>query len=406
MKEPKLRFREFNEEFKKYKLENLVEVVDCQHSTAPIQSEKTIYKMIRTGNVRNGNLIVETMDFVDEATYKKWSVRGYLEPGDIILTREAPMGEVALVPTDSKFKFFLGQRCLQLKANKNIIDHIYMYLLLQSNTFEKYIRPLKFAGSTVSNIRIPELKSFEFLVPHINEQKKLSNLFVDLNKKIQLQQQKIELLQEQKKGYMQKIFKQELRFKGFSVEWKQRKLGDFFKKYQNTVYLEDDKEYIQVSVRNTGKIEYRGTKKGSDIGRKRQYVIDTESHPNTLTFTRQTIYEGGIGFVPKELNGAIVTENMPLLAMGLDLNKYFAITFFNTSAYYQNVIEKNMPIGSAQKALHEKVWLDSEIFVPLIEEQEKIGSFFKKIDELITLHTKKIDLLQEQKKGFMQQMFI
>ncbi|MFP3359948.1 restriction endonuclease subunit S, partial [Planococcus sp. SIMBA_143] len=96
------------------------------------------YKMIRTGNVRNGNLIVSTMDSVEKKVYEKWSSKGYLEPKDIILTREAPMGEVAIIPQNSNYKFFLGQRCLQLKVRDNFIDSEYMYLLLQGKKFEKY----------------------------------------------------------------------------------------------------------------------------------------------------------------------------------------------------------------------------------------------------------------------------
>ena len=168
-------------------------------------------------------------------------------------------------------------------------------------------------------------------------------------------------------------------------------MGEFFSKYQETIYLEDDQDYIQVSVRNTGVVEYRCTKKGKEIGRKRQYIININRYPNTLTFTRQTIYEGGIGFVPKSLNGAIVTENMPLLSMNEGLDKFFAIATFQTNAYFDSVISHNKPIGSAQQALHEKIWLNSSINVPKkIDEQRKIGLFFKLLNQTITLHQREL----------------
>lgn len=178
-----------------------------------------------------------------------------------------------------------------------------------------------------------------------------------------------------------------LRFPEFTDDWEQREFNDGMKKYQNTVYLEDDKYYKQVSIRNNGIVEYRDTKLGANIGRKRQYLIDTINHPTTLTFTRQTIYEGGIGFVPSELNGHIVTENMPLL----DVNKFifeplFLKQLFKSDCYYKIVIEKNKPIGSAQKALHEKTWLECSLLFPSLEEQKKIGSYFEQLDHLITLH--------------------
>lgn len=165
-------------------------------------------------------------------------------------------------------------------------------------------------------------------------------------------------------------------------------MGEFFEKYQNTVYLQDEEEYRQISIRNTGVVEYRCTNKGKNIGRKRQYLIDTDTHPVTLTFTRQTVYEGGIGFVPKELNGAIVTENMPLLEM-TNASQDFMKALFNTSGYYKSVINDDTLIGSAQKALHEKQWLDSYVCIPVLDEQKQIGSFFQQLEHLITLHQRK-----------------
>ena len=174
----------------------------------------------------------------------------------------------------------------------------------------------------------------------------------------------------------------------FYIDWEQRKLSEYFTKYQNTVYLDDNEKYVQVSVRNTGTVEYRDTKKGCDIGRKRQYMIDTKTYPLTLTFTRQTVYEGGIGFVPESLNGAIVTENMPLLAMN-DADKDFIVAFVKTTHYYSRVIDDNTLIGSAQKALHEKLWLNSEVLLPKYSEQGKIGALFRSLESLITLHQRK-----------------
>ena len=181
-------------------------------------------------------------------------------------------------------------------------------------------------------------------------------------------------------------------------------MGEFFEKYQNTVYLQDEEEYRQISIRNTGVVEYRCTNKGKNIGRKRQYLIDTDTHPVTLTFTRQTVYEGGIGFVPKELNGAIVTENMPLLEM-TNASQDFMKALFNTSGYYKSVINDDTLIGSAQKALHEKQWLDSYVCIPVLDEQKQIGSFFQQLEHLITLHQRKYDKLQVLKKAMLEKMF-
>lgn len=195
-----------------------------------------------------------------------------------------------------------------------------------------------------------------------------------------------------------------LRFPGFTDDWEQRKLSTFFEKYQNIIYLKDEESYRQVSIRNTGIVEYRATTQGKNIGRKRQYTVDTVNHPITLTFTRQTVYEGGIGFVPHELNGAIVTENMPLLEMH-DANEEFMKALFKTDGYYKSVIEDNTLTGSAQKALHENQWLNSCVKVPSLNEQRKIGLYFRQLDRFITLHQRKLDHLKDKKKSLLQKMF-
>ncbi|MHA3801919.1 restriction endonuclease subunit S domain-containing protein [Mycoplasma sp. VS30B] len=155
--------------------------------------------------------------------------------------------------------------------------------------------------------------------------------------------------------------------------------------YRNTIYVDDNIYYKQISVRNTGQIDYRDTKKGISIGRKRQYVIDLTKYPNTLIFTRQSVYNGGIGFVPKELNGAIVTENMPMFSIE-GITKSFMTHYLNTSHYFEETISSNPLIGSAQKALHENMWIKTKISVPKVEEQEKIGVFLDILSLLITFY--------------------
>ncbi|GAA5414804.1 hypothetical protein [Ureaplasma ceti] len=188
-----------------------------------------------------------------------------------------------------------------------------------------------------------------------------------------------------------------IRFKHFTEEWSNHQLSDFFTKYQETVYLEDNKIYKQISVRNTGLIEHRCVNEGKNIGRKRQYLINLDKYPVTLTFTRQTIYEGGIGFIPKHLNKYIVTENMPLLSKNNNLDQNFFTSLLLNHNYFYKAIELNTPIGSAQKALHEKIWLKTNLLFPDIKEQSKIGAFMSLISNLIALYKKKCEKLEKIK---------
>ena len=198
-----------------------------------------------------------------------------------------------------------------------------------------------------------------------------------------------------------------IRFKGFTDDWEQRKLSSGLREYTDRVIVEDDKEYYQISVRNNfGGITLRGSKMGNKIGRKRQAKINLTKYPQTLIFTRQTVEQGGIGWVDKYCDGAIVTENMPTISLDTSVfSKYFLTNLFQTKIFYKNAILDNIEGGSAQIAIHESKFLSSTLLFPNLDEQEKIGSFFKQIDETITLHQRKCEQTKELKKFMLQKMF-
>ena len=199
----------------------------------------------------------------------------------------------------------------------------------------------------------------------------------------------------------------QLRFEGFTDDWEERKLSSGLREYTDRVIVEDDKEYYQISVRNNfGGITLRGSKMGNKIGRKRQAKINLTKYPQTLIFTRQTVEQGGIGWVDKYCDGAIVTENMPTISLDTSVfSKYFLTNLFQTRIFYKNAILDNIEGGSAQIAIHESKFLSSTLLFANLDEQEKIGQFFKQLDDTIDLHQRKLDLLKEQKKGYLQKMF-
>jgi len=98
--------------------------------------------------------------------------------------------------------------------------------------------------------------------------------------------------------------------------------------YTDRVFIEDDQIYKQVTVKNTGEISLRGSQPGRNIGRKRQARVNLRDYPMTLIFTRQTVEQGGIGFAKNDVDGCIVTENMPpLQLMGKNSIKTFWLRF-------------------------------------------------------------------------------
>ncbi len=135
-------------------------IVDCPHSTAP--DEGVGYPLIRTPNVGKGRLILEGVHRVSENTYKKRTLRGTPEPGDLIFAREAPAGNVALVMPGQQV--CLGQRTVQLRPNKAIADSAFLtYYLLAPE--QQYGLLGTANGATVAHVNIPTIKNLEITLP-------------------------------------------------------------------------------------------------------------------------------------------------------------------------------------------------------------------------------------------------
>ncbi|MER2906678.1 restriction endonuclease subunit S [Enterobacter roggenkampii] len=149
--------------FKEQRLEDLCElVIDCPHST-PKWTDKG-FIVLRNQNIRNGVLDLSAPSFTDEDGYKSRIKRAKPRVNDIVFTREAPMGEVCLIPEG--IDCCLGQRQVLLRANSEI-DPYYLFWALQSPYVQHQISWNEGTGTTVSNVRIPVLKDLK--IPRLGE---------------------------------------------------------------------------------------------------------------------------------------------------------------------------------------------------------------------------------------------
>lgn len=172
-------------ETKSYRLGDIVEVVDTLHATAPTVQQKTPYRMIRTANVRNGQLDTEAMKCVEPEVYQKWTRRGTLEVGDVILTREAPMGEVGVIRR-TDVRYFLGQRTLRLRPTSEELSSEFLYFYLQGPQMQRQIGFNEGTGATVSNIRIPVLLDMRMELPSRRVQDEIVQILGGIQEKFEL----------------------------------------------------------------------------------------------------------------------------------------------------------------------------------------------------------------------------
>lgn len=159
-------------------------IVDCVNKTAPVSEQPTPYRMIRTTNVRNGRINLSDCKFVDEETYGKWTRRAEVRAGDVILTREAPIGEVGAVPDTEGL--FLGQRLMQYRANPSKLDQRFLLYSFLSPQLQHQFGSHEGSGSVVSHIRVGDCFKFELRLPPLPVQQKIGEILGALDDKIDL----------------------------------------------------------------------------------------------------------------------------------------------------------------------------------------------------------------------------
>jgi len=167
-------------------------IVDCEHKTAPAQ--KTGYPSIRTPNIGRGRLILDGVNRVSEETYRAWSRRASPRGGDLILAREAPIGNVAIIPDN--LKICLGQRTVLIRPDRNQVDPNYLvYLLLGDEVqgkFQSYA-----SGATVPHLNLRDIRNLELPpLPPLPTQRKIAAILSAYDDLIENNTRRIAALEE------------------------------------------------------------------------------------------------------------------------------------------------------------------------------------------------------------------
>jgi len=189
------------------------------------------------------------------------------------------------------------------------------------------------------------------------------------------------------------------------MSWKKVKLREFLKQYRYEHTIQNDRLYKQVTISKHDGVKYRGEKLGKEIGRKRQFIVNLNEYENTLMFVRQGVDEGAIGIAPKEVDGCIATENMPMFSI-----EHIDVDFLRLllkSPIFRSEIAKIPTTGSAQKSIHERQLLDIELCIPTdIKEQKQIvkqlQSTFSQIDSLSSEQTYQLNLIKKLRKQILK----
>ena len=288
-------------------------------------------------------------------------------------------------------------------ADKSILNSNFGYYLVVSVNVPKLT-----AGSGQPFVSYSDLNGIKILIPTIEEQQKIGSFFKQLDNTIALHQRKLDLLKEQKKGYLQKMFPKnvakvpELRFAGFADDWEERKLkelGDI--QTGNTPPTSDSDNYsldgvLWVTPTDIKSLVISNTaKKLSQVGVTKARIAKAGSILVTsiASIGKNTLLRMDAGF-NQQINSLTPTS---------ENDSYFLLT--QSEKWSEKM--KQTAASATMQIVNKTDFSNISTYVPVHkEEQEKIGSFFKQLDDTIALHQRKLDLLKEQKKGFLQKMFV
>lgn len=399
---PELRFPEFKNEWKIEKLGDLANIVRGA-SPRPIKDSKWFDDNSDVGWLRISDVTQQNgkIKFLQQhlSTEGQKKTRVLYKP-HLLLSIAASVGKPVInyVKTGVHDGFLIF---MNPKFNLYFMFNWLEYFQLKWN---KYGQP----GSQV-NLNSDLVKSQSIYIPDsYEEEKKIGEFFSKLDRQIELEEKKLELLEQQKKGYMQKIFSQELRFKDkkddYYSDWESYQLKDL-------TYYKNGKGYEKVAttngkynIINLNSIGVKGQLK--DSGKYTDFEDDTLLK-NDLIMILSDVAKGnliGMSAIIDENNKYLLNQRIALLRIenSLITNAYFLYLYINLNRKYFI----NMSTGMSQLNINKKTVEDFPVNLPNIEEQNKIAILFKNYEDNIKKQASKVKLLKQRKKGLLQKMFV
>ncbi|AGU60552.1 restriction endonuclease subunit S [Staphylococcus aureus] len=380
---PELRFPGFEGEWEEKKLGEVAKIYDGTHQTPKYTNEGIKFLSVENIKTLNSSKYIS-----EEAFEKEFKIRP--EFGDILMTRIGDIGTPNIVSSNEKFAYYVS---LALLKTKNLNSYFLKNLILSSSIQNELWRKTLHVAFP-KKINKNEIGKIKINYPKKQEQQKIGQFFSKLDRQIELEEQKLELLQQQKKGYMQKIFSQELRFKDENgndyPEWEERRFADIFK-FHNKL-----RKPIKENLRVKGSYPYYGATGiidyVDDFIFDGNYLLIGEDGANIITRSAPLVYL---------VNGKFWVNNHAHILSPLNGN----IQYLYQVAELVNYEKYNT--GTAQPKLNiQNLKIISVVISTNLEEQQKIGSFLSKLDRQIDLEEQKLELLQQRKKALLKLMFV
>lgn len=405
---PAIRFKGFSDTWEQRKLGELVDVYDGVHQTPDYQDSGIMFLSVENISTLKSNKYISTEAF--ERDYKV-----YPEKGDILMTRIGDIGTTNVVESTDKMAFYVSLALLKLKD----LDSYFLSNAMKNEPFQKGLRQRSLLTAIPQKINKEEIgKTDIFITKNPVEQKKIGEYFSTLDHLITLHQRKYDKLTNVKKSMLEKMFPQngsnvpEIRFKGFTEAWEQRKLSEIatmharigWQNLRTSEFL-DSGDYMLI----TGTDFIDGAVNFDTCHYVERERYEQDKHIQIRNGSILITKDGTLGKVayiqgltmPATLNAGVF--NVEIKDENEVDNRY--LFQYLKAPFLMDYVDKKAT-GGTIKHLNQNILVDFPVVLPHKAEQEKIGEYFLAIDHLITLHQRELEKLKNLKKACLEKMFV
>lgn len=418
---PDIRFKGFSEEWVERKLlDNIEKVIDFRGRTPKklgLDWSESGYLALSALNVKNGYINFDVdAHYGNQELYDKWMSGNELHKNQVLFTTEAPMGNVAQIPDDKKY--ILSQRTIAFEVKPDFIAEDFLAVVLGSPRMFKKLTSMS-SGGTAKGVSQKSMSTLDLRISaDITEQIQIGSYFQNLVKLISLHQAKVSKLVNLKKAMLEKMFPKqgadvpEIRFKGFEGAWDERTLKNIVSNISDGNWIEanhifEEGEYRIIQTGNLGLGEFIDKASSAKYFHQKDFeeVKGNEIFSGDILISRLADPAGRTILLPQTGFRMVTAVDVSIIRPDKNMfDSTFLMTQLNTKKILLSVSESVS--GTSHKRISRKNLEKIKLIVPILEEQEKIGSYFKNLDKLINLNQQELDKLNHLKKACLEKMFV
>ena len=387
----------------------ITDVRDGTHDSPKYVQEG--HPFITSKNVSNGFINYDDVQYVTDADYEEINKRSKVDVHDILMGMIGTIGNLALIRKEPDFAI----KNVALIKYTGDVDYQYLYQALQAGCVTNQLST-GMDGGTQKFVSLKKIRELDIPFPDGWEQRKIGAYFSTIDHLITLHQQKITLLIKLKKAMLEKMFPKkgsvipEIRFNGFANAWEQRKVLDLLIQpitdgpHETPKLVEEGVPFISVDAIVDNEIDFN--RKRGNISEEYDELCckkyKPQFHDVYLVKSGSTVGKVAIVETTDRFN---IWSPLAAMRCGEKTYPYFLYDLLQTKDLQAQVADKAS--NGTQPNLSMRELEKFPVSVPSnLEEQKKIGDYFRNLDHLITLYQRKIDKIKNMKKTMLDQMFI